>query len=244
MEYFIKKHNLKLSIVISTYYRQDGKTKEYLERALNSIFNQTHQDFKIYLIGDRYEKSEEINEIVNSYNSEKLYFRNLDVAAERDFYQNNYALWSYGGVNAINVGIDISLSEGNEYICHLDHDDYWTSNHLELINKCINLTGSVWMCTKSIYINKTLPSIETDELFIDFLPSHATLIHSSVCMNFAKLPFKYRDIYGETGQIGLPADADLWHRCRAYIINNNLKSIFINRLTCTHSEEGYARGIN
>jgi hypothetical protein len=56
---------MKISIVIATYYRQDDKSSEYLRRALDSIFNQTHQDFKIYLIGDRYEKSEEIEEIVS-----------------------------------------------------------------------------------------------------------------------------------------------------------------------------------
>jgi glycosyltransferase involved in cell wall biosynthesis len=234
---------MKISIVIATYYRQDGKTSEYLRRALDSIFNQTHQDFKIYLIGDRYEESEEIEEIVSLYDNEKLYFKNLDVAKERDFHQNKYALWSYGGVNAANVGIDISLSEGNEYICRIDHDDHWTPNHLEMINKCIEETGSVWMCTKSAYVNnRTLPNMRTTALFIDFLPSHGTLIHSSVCMNFAKLPFRYRDIYGETGQIGLPADADLWHRCRSHIQNNGFKSTFINQLTCIHSEEGYARG--
>ena len=29
---------MKISIVIATYYRQDGKTSEYLRRALDSIY--------------------------------------------------------------------------------------------------------------------------------------------------------------------------------------------------------------
>ena len=180
---------MKISIVIATYYRQDGKTSEYLRRALDSIFNQTHQDFKIYLIGDRYEESEEIEEIVSLYDNEKLYFKNLDVAKERDFHQNKYALWSYGGVNAANVGIDISLSEGNEYICRIDHDDYWTPNHLEMINKCIEETGSVWMCTKSSYVNnRTLPNMRTTALFIDFLPFQLISVFDAKLILFNYLP--------------------------------------------------------
>ena len=124
---------MKFGIVIPTYYRKDKTTKFYLTRALNSVLNQKYKNFKIYLIGDRYEDEEEINELVSKYESENFYFENLKVAKERDFYTNKYAVWSYGGVNATNYGIDISLSEGNEYICHLDHDDYWSETHLETI---------------------------------------------------------------------------------------------------------------
>jgi glycosyltransferase involved in cell wall biosynthesis len=236
---------MKLSVAISTYYRKDGLTLKYLTRALNSVFNQTHQDFKIYLIGDRYENEKEIKKIVSEYNNEKLYFLNLDVAKERDFYMDKNALWSYGGVNAINVGIDISLSEGNNYICHLDHDDYWENNHLELINNCIIETGSDWICTKSNYVtNRVLPVVNDKEKYINFLPKSCSLIHSSVCMNFKTIPLKYRDLFLETGNVGLPADADLWERCRLYILEKNLKSTLINQITCHHIEEGFEKSTN
>lgn len=233
---------MKLSIVISTYYRKDGSTINYLKRALDSIFNQTHKDFKIYLIGDRYEKEDEINELVLKYDKEKLFFKNLDVAKERDFYKEKWALWSYGGVNAVNTGINISLSENNNYICHLDHDDYWSESHLDLINKCILETNSDWICTKSKYVgNRVLPSVNSNEKYVSFLPLPQGLIHSSVCMNFESINLKYRDIYNETGKIGLPADAELWERCKSYIIQNNLKSTLINEITCYHIEEGFEK---
>lgn len=233
---------MKLSIVIPTYYRKDGSTINYLTRALDSIFNQTHKDFKIYLIGDRYEKEDEINELVSKYDKEKLFFKNLDVAKERDFYKEKLALWSYGGVNAVNTGINISLSENNNYICHLDHDDYWSENHLDLINKCILETNSDWICTKSKYVsNRVLPSVNSNEKYVYFLPLPQGLIHSSVCMNFESIDLRYRDIYNETGKIGLPADAELWERCKRYIIQNNLKSTLINEITCYHIEEGFER---
>jgi glycosyltransferase involved in cell wall biosynthesis len=232
--------NNKIGIVIPTYYRVDGETSKYLKRALDSVFNQTYQNFKIFLIGDRYEKLEEINEIVSSYDNEKLLFNNLEIAKERDNYTNKYAIWSYGGVNATNVGIDISLSENYDYICHLDHDDFWLNNHLECINKCINETQSEWMCTTSLYVNnRLLPVNNTDLIHSNFLPKSSSLIHSSVCMNFNKIPLRYRDIFKETGSVGLPADADLWERCRDYIIKNGLQSTHINQLTCYHIEEGH-----
>jgi hypothetical protein len=233
---------MKLSIIISTYYRKDGLTSKYLNRALDSIFNQTHQDFKIYLIGDRYENEEEIKNIVNKYDKNKLFFKNLTVAKERDFYNDKWILWSYGGVNACNVGIDISVSEGNFYICHLDHDDYWEPNHLELINNCIEKTKSDWICTKSRYVgNSVLPICNSDDEYINYLPSSRSLIHSSVCINFKTIPLRYRDLYFEFGKLGLPADADMWDRCKEHIINNKLKSTLINKITCYHLEEGFER---
>jgi glycosyltransferase involved in cell wall biosynthesis len=238
----LKKYKMKLSIVISTYYRKDGTTAKYLKQSLDSVFNQTHQDFKIYLIGDRYEKKDEIDKIISLYDKEKLFFKNLEIAKERDFYKDKWAVWSYGGVNATNIGIDISVSEGNYYICHLDHDDYWSPNHLEIINNCIEETNSDWICTKSMYVgNRILPSINSIEKYVYFLPLPEGLIHSSVCMNFKKIPLRYRDIYQETGKIGLPADAELWQRCRMYINNNNLKSNLINQISCYHIEEGFER---
>jgi glycosyltransferase involved in cell wall biosynthesis len=233
---------MKLGIVISTYQRKDGSTPKYLTRALDSIFNQTHRDFKIFLIGDKYEDDDEIRKIVSKYDNSKIYFLNLDIAKERDFHNNKWAIWSYGGVNAVNTGIDISLSEGYDYICHLDHDDYWDNDHLEFINKCIEETGSDWICTKSNYVRgRVMPNINGNDFYINFLPKQMSLIHSSVCMNFKTIPLKYRDLFNETGKIGLPADADLWDRCAKLITVNKLKSTLINQITCHHIEEGYER---
>jgi glycosyltransferase involved in cell wall biosynthesis len=233
--------SVKLSIVIATYQRNDGKTPTYLRRALDSVFNQTHQNFKIFLIGDKYEDNDEITSLVSEYDSNKLYFENLPYAKERDAYEG-FGLWYYGGVNATNIGVDKSLSEGFEYICHLDHDDTWSEDHLMEISKCIESTSTDWVCTKSKYLSdRILPVVIHSEHYTEFLPRGRSLIHSSVCMNFKTIPLKYRDILGETGQVGEPADADLWDRCREYILKHNLKSYVINKLTCYHEEEGYER---
>lgn len=230
----------KLAIVISTYYRPDDKTKEYLYRCLESIVNQTYTNYKIFLIGDKYEKPDEVIDIINNLSITQIHFENLPEAKERDKYGGNI-LWSYGGVNAINYGIKLALNEGFDYICHLDHDDWWSNNHLELIKQCIVETNADWICTKSTYNNTTLPNINGIDLYYVFHPRSSSLIHSSVCMNFKKIPLFYRNIYEETGVVGLPADAELWERCRDYIVRNNLQSIYINKLTCYHPEEGYSK---
>jgi glycosyltransferase involved in cell wall biosynthesis len=233
---------MKLSIIIPTYQREDNSTPFYLKRALDCIFNQTHQDFKVYVIGDKYEDNEEFSKICSGYDQDKIYFENLPVAKERDRYGKGWALWSYGGVNAINHGIVRSLNDGNNYICHLDHDDEWSPFHLEMINDCINKTNADWICTKSLYMepNNFLPNVYgLENEYITFLPGYAKLIHSSVCMNFKTIPLKYRDIFDETGVVGLPSDGDLWERCATHIKDNNLKSYCINTLTASHKEEGY-----
>jgi hypothetical protein len=77
--------------------------------------------------------------------------------------------------------------------------------------------------------------------FLPFLPSYAKLIHSSVCMNFKTIPLLYRDLFDETGSVGLPADGELWDRCNQYITKNKLNSYCINTITCSHNEEGHER---
>lgn len=234
---------MKLAISIATYRRADNQTPFYLKRALDSIFSQTYSDFKIYLVGDRYDNPLEINNIVSKYSSSKLYFKNLPIAKERDSYSDKKAIWSYGGVNAVNHSIKTARAEGFNYICHLDHDDYWKPNHLAEINNCIIRTGADWMCTRSTHItpNKFLPDFYSQAKFVEGYPISSKLIHSSVCMNFKKIPLIYRDLYGETGKIGLPADADLWERSRDFIKKNNLKSYYINEFTCYHDEEQYSK---
>lgn len=229
---------------MSTYERKDGSTPVYLKRALDSIFNQTHQDFKVFLIGDKYDTEKDVLDLLTDYDSDKIVFKNLSYAKERDNYlDNKMALWSYGGVNAVNIGVQDSLDNGYEYICHLDHDDWWLPEHLYEINKCIEETNADWVCTKSTYSSSQqyLPITNNTDEYQLFYPRYAGLIHSSVCMNFKKISLQYRDLFDLNQSVGLPSDGDLWERCRMVIKSLDLKSLFINKLTCRHDEEGFER---
>lgn len=229
---------MNLAITIATYKKSNGKSPFYLTRALDIIFNQTHQDFKVYIIGDRYEDNDEFNNIISKYPQNKIYSENLPYAKERDEYINThpYAVWCVGGVNAINHAIDLALNDGYYYICHLDHDDFWEINHLYLINQLISDTSADWICTKSHYCGRILPVMETSERYINFIPKNGALINSSTCINLKTIPIRPRDVFRETG-VEYPADADRWIRIAEYIKKYNLKSYMINSITCHHDEE-------
>ena len=95
---------INFSIVITTYQRKDGTTPLMLKRALDSIFNQEYQNFKIYVIGDKYENNEEFELIFKNYPKDKIYYENLPIAYERDRYTDKWLIWSYAGCYANNYG--------------------------------------------------------------------------------------------------------------------------------------------
>lgn len=228
----------KFAVLIPTYQRSNGKSPYYLERALNSVFSQTHKDFSVFVVGDRYDNNEEFISIMNKFKD--VIFINLKRAKERDIYSTNNkdALWRYGGVNANNVGISIVEKTGLEYVCHLDDDDWWENNHLEEINKAIEKFNAMFVCTISTYVGRTWPFYTHSKEYDEFIPRQCALIHSSACFNISKLKERYRDLFEETGQIGLPSDADLWDRMGKTILQNNYSSILVNKITCHHDEEG------
>jgi glycosyltransferase involved in cell wall biosynthesis len=232
---------MKIAVTVNTYYK-NNMTPYVLTKTLDSIYAQTHQDFKIFLIGDRYENDNSWDSITKHFSERgKLYYENLSNAIEREKYlgKDKMTLWCCGGCNALLVANKKALEEGFNYIAHLDHDDYWEPNHLHLINRCIEETNADWICTKSTYGDHTniLPALESPELFIQFLPTGGGLIHSSTCYNYHSIPLQVRDTYEEIGS-AFPSDADLWERMSEYMRNNYLKGYCVNKITCHHDEEG------
>lgn len=223
----------KIAIIISTYYRPDGRTKHFLERALNSLNEQTNKNLKVFLIGDKYEDMNEFNSFSSIIND--MYIENLSYAKERDKYKGR-ELWCSGGVNAINIGINKAKSEGYEWIINMDHDDYFLPSHIQDIQDRIT-DNCIFVCSKSNYKNiKVLPNI--DEL--KYIPIGENLIKSSACVKFSKINITFRDVFEEEGRV-YPSDADFWNRLGKIIINNNYESYCTNNITCVHDEEGYTK---
>ncbi|MFA6636942.1 MAG: glycosyltransferase [Candidatus Omnitrophota bacterium] len=218
-----------IAVIIPTYCRKDGKTPFYLKRCIDSVLAQTCQDFKLFVIGDKYENDSEIISLI----PQNALYENLTYAYERDKY-TGFRLWCCGGVNASNYGLKQALSMGINYIASLDHDDWWAEDHLQLFK---DNTPFAWACTKSVHKNaEHLPNVQTEQKVIPFLPKPNGIVRSSVCWNYELLPFTIRNVYEETEK-DYPGDADLWGRMSQYIQQHNLRSIFINRLTCFHEEE-------
>jgi glycosyltransferase involved in cell wall biosynthesis len=55
-----------LGVTIHTYQRADGQTPIFLAKAIQSIINQSYQDFKIFIVGDKYEDNQEFEDIIMS----------------------------------------------------------------------------------------------------------------------------------------------------------------------------------
>jgi glycosyltransferase involved in cell wall biosynthesis len=227
---------MKIGIVIPTYWRKDGSSFEILNKALSSIANQTYANYKVFLIGDNYEKDEELRRVSRIISPSKIVVLNLPNAIEREKY-SGHRLWCTGGINASNIGIDLCIKERIYHICRLDHDDWWEKNHLEEIVKEFRSSNHTVVATRSLHINgQVFPRSMTSP----FYPTCNDIVHSSVCINFKNVNLRYRNVYEETGN-DFPADCDLWTRLTDYMKKNNLSGSLINKITCSHLVEGYSK---
>ena len=237
-----------LAVVITTYRRRDGSTLRYLEKAIDSVFKQTYKNFRIFVVGDNYERPDELFDLCSKYDQKFIYCENIDRPSERDLYQEiPNAVWCYGGCSANNYAIQKAVDLGFPYICHLDHDDLWEETHLEEIAKCIEETQALWICTRSRYLQESnlFPPIthknKRDGDYVEFYPQAERVIHSATCINYRDIPIRQTDVYKETGNVGLPGDAYTWERMREWLIASGKKSYLIDKVTCIHAEEGFEK---
>ena len=230
---------MKIAIIIPTFRRIDGKTPELLKMTLGSIFKQTFQNYKIFLIGDDYDNQNEFEEFSNYFDfGDKLYSENVNLPSERNVFNNKIDIWKFGGVNAVNYGIDLATKYGYKYIARLDHDDLWLENHLELLNECLEITNCAFVCTKSNYGDTFLPKIKSEEKFIDYIPQPENVVHSSICWDATKIPVRYRTL-GDSLCQNYAGDGCLYLDIRNHIQEKQLKSILINEVTCSKDSDGY-----
>jgi len=233
-----------LGITIHTYQRADGQTPQFLLRAIQSIVNQSYQNYKIFIVGDKYEDNQEFEDIINGFIeiADKIVYENLHFAHERDKYLgiNNTALWNCGGANALNHANNLAKAHGITKVCHLDHDDVWLPNHLQLIaDAIISKQNPAFIYTLSRYLhNPVFPEMVVDGQVVEYYPAYCSLIHSSIYMDLEQVHFPYRDLWAEEGRY-FPSDGDMWERVSAKCRANNLKSYVIRQVTCIHENENY-----
>lgn len=219
-------YTVEIGIVIATYRKLDGSTYDHLKKALESIKNQTYKNYKVFLIGDDYTDNNELLKLSKIIDHNKIYVENLPVAVERIKY-NGVDLWRTGGVNAMNIGIKKALDEGYNYICNLDHDDYYFENHLELISECIEKTGVNFVTTKC----GSYPDVKVENYYTNYRPIASHLFKVSTCFNLKYFNMLFRNLKEETGK-SYAADADLWNRINKFLSDKDEYGIFINELTC------------
>jgi len=226
---------MKIGIITPTYRKLDGSTYNHLKMALESVKNQTHKDYKIFLIGDDYTDNDEFFELSKIIDNNKIHAENLPIALERIKY-SGMDLWRNGGLNATNTGVKLSMKDGYDYICHLDHDDMFLENHLKLISDCIDETRTNFLTTKC----GNYPPIESEDFYVRYRPVANKLMKVSTCVNYSYFNLFFRNMIEETGN-SYASDADLWNRINKFLSDRNEYGICINIVTCKRNGGGTTR---
>lgn len=163
----------KVSVIIPTY-----NAPEYLVRAVDSVLNQTYQDYEIIIVDDG--SDQRTKEMLSPYMEQ---FPSICY-----IYQDNK-----GPAAARNRGIAAS---SGEYIAFLDHDDIWLPNKLEVQMKLFRdqpNVGLVYCRFKYLYEDSGI--IEADrreccsgkvlERFLreNYIPTTSLVIVRSECFS-------------------------------------------------------------
>lgn len=173
----------------------------FVEKTIESVLNQTFQDFEIIIVDDG--STDNSYEIASTYKSDQI----------KLFKQPNQ-----GVSTARNIGIDKAKSK---YIALLDADDYWYENHLSELKKQIDLfpEAGLFCNNYEVYYTSTFKrnayfNFEFNEecLLIEdfFKASIINCLAWTSAVAFSKEKFKIIggfDPYLKTAQ-----DLDLWIR--------------------------------
>lgn len=232
---------IKFAVIIPTYHRPNGKSKAYLERSIKSVINQTHKNWMLIIVSDKYEPETELIDTIyslgESHVDQIILLKNEKV--ERESIKNIGLLWNVAGATSMNVGLAYARSAGLAYYCHLDDDDYWSENHLALLADAYEkFPNTVFAHTQSTYVNSFLPAHRTEISPNNYLPGPSCQIHSSFSFRCDLIDFMYYTAFTESDIHG-PSDADMLGRIRNFVLTNNQYcSIYVSELTCYHDVEG------
>lgn len=113
-----------ISICIATY----NKGRELVEIALQSVFEQTYQNFEIIIVGDAC--TDDTESRIEALKDKRITFINLPNRGP--YPEDRNKRWMVAGTPGANLAI--MLAHG-EWIARLDDDDAWSKDHLEKLVK-------------------------------------------------------------------------------------------------------------
>ncbi|WP_052234834.1 glycosyltransferase family 2 protein [Alteromonas macleodii] len=135
------------SVVIPTYNRT-----RVVANSINSVLNQTFQDFEIIVVDDGSDDIRELRDIVSSFGDNRI------VLIEHKENRNGSA--------ARNTGIDNAKFE---FVLFLDSDDIWPPTRLELALQNINSCDSDLLC-KTVFYGRVRRTASIDSASYKTLP--------------------------------------------------------------------------
>ncbi|MGE5943654.1 MAG: glycosyltransferase family 2 protein, partial [Flavobacteriales bacterium] len=184
------------SVVIPLYNKE-----KYIEDTLNSVLNQSFQDFEIIIVDDG--STDDSYKVASRFQSEKIKLLKQD---------------NQGVSIARNKGIDYATSN---YIALLDADDLWHNNHLQELKNLIEKFPNVgFFCTNyEILHNENFNKkanfnfdYENDCLIVEdyFKASIINTVALTSAVAFSKEKFK--NLGGFNPNLKTAQDSDLWIR--------------------------------
>jgi glycosyltransferase involved in cell wall biosynthesis len=200
----LKPKDVKFGILTVTYARKDGKTPELLKQTIQSALNQSHENWKIYLIGDDYENDEELKEIINMVPKNKIVFHNEELPGERLRFAGQ-DLWYSGSNASANVGLEMMKKDGIEWIARLDHDDVWLSDHLENFAKAIGAYDGLKFLSSTSLIKRYKSGSDSYKrpvavdgskkpFGVNNIKGMKDCWHSAICWNLKEMNHRYRNV--------------------------------------------------
>lgn len=184
---------MEFSIIIPVYNK-----RKHLERAINSVLNQTYQNFELILVDDS--STDGSYEYLESLKSDKIRLFRRDTPGP-------------GGYSARNLGI---LKARSTWICFLDADDEWYLSYLKNIvrlrKKHINseIVAFNWVTNESKEETISADEIIKKITLKDFLYNQRYIWTGSV--SFSKKLLLRIGMFPEDGPFINGGDIDTWIR--------------------------------
>lgn len=205
-----------VSVIVPTYNRP-----ELLARALESIFDQSMQDFEVVVVNDH---GPDVSKIISSYPGNKIryvsHIENLGPAASR------------------NTGI---AAASGKYVAYLDDDDIYYPNHLKVLAGFLETSGM-----PAAYADAMVEHIGTDtegQTISEREPYPSVDFHNDLILAKNTLPLPcmvhlkscIEAVGGFREDFAAHEDWELWIR-----ISARYPIVHVNTITCEfkYSEQG------
>ncbi|WP_114603536.1 glycosyltransferase family 2 protein [Staphylococcus sp. EZ-P03] len=203
--------NHKTVSVVIPYF----KSSETIERAVNSVLEQTVQPKEIIIVNDFSNTPEDDNKLAELSKIELVKVVSLKE--------------NVGCGNARNNALSIA---SGDYIAFLDSDDSWTKEKLEVQLKVMETTDAYFSAHQSAQFEGYVPSDETHFSIkrlhlIPILLKNIIPVRSVMMKNDGQYAFKHRMRYVE--------DLMLWGE----ILGDHQKGVFINKVMCFSYKEDF-----
>jgi hypothetical protein len=241
---------LRICVIMATYFRKNGTSKENISRALRILESQTYSNFKLFLIGDHYDNNDEFEELCKSYTKD-IFYKNNEEHYRHYTFLNKKTYWAIGGGLAIKTGVEKAMEENYDYYFHLDDDDMWSDKHIEtVVNHIHQFPFADFILTKSAYCDTYLPRVNVSHTFYNnYTPCGGDSVHASHVYKLKSLGNTVLNVINDnhilanklnnkqTNETIDPGDMTILNTIGKMVTNNEIKSLYIPITTVSKDSE-------